>query len=100
MNMKIEIEGDSRQAVAFALLNMIVRAEGKLGEEGGVKDADRAWLLDTYAECLMAVSGERAVEPGDDDVDEDDGEDPDEGEDAEEEADDEDEGDTEDSKAA
>ena len=47
--MKIEIEGDSDAAVAFALLNMIAKGEGK--EDG----ADRAWVLSTYRECLAAV---------------------------------------------
>jgi Ran GTPase-activating protein (RanGAP) involved in mRNA processing and transport len=91
MSMKIEIEGDSRQAVALALLNMIARAEGKLDEDGGMEDVGRAWLLDTYAECLVAASGEREVEPRDEDDEEDD-----EGDDEE----DEDEDEEEDSKAA
>ena len=47
--MKIEIEGDSDAAVAFALLNMIAKGEGK--EEG----ADRGWVLSTFRECLAAV---------------------------------------------
>lgn len=47
--MKIEIEGDSDAAVAFALLNMIAKGEGK--EDG----ADRGWVLSTFRECLAAV---------------------------------------------
>ena len=47
--MKIDIEGDSDAAVAFALLNMIAKGEGK--EEG----ADRGWVLSTFRECLAAV---------------------------------------------
>jgi uncharacterized membrane protein YukC len=92
MGMKIEIEGDSRQAVALALLNMIATAEGKLDDDGELEGTDRAWVLDTYAECLAAASGEREVEPPiEDDEDEDD-----EGEDDEDEGDE----DEEDSKAA
>jgi uncharacterized membrane protein YukC len=95
MSMEIEIEGDSRQAVALALLNMVARAEGKIDEDGGLDGVGRAWVLDTYAECLLAASGEREVEPRDEDDESDDEE---EGED--DEAEDEDEDEEEDSKAA
>ena len=47
--MKIEIEGDSDAAVAFALLQMIAKGEGK--EDG----ADRAWVLSTFRQCMAAV---------------------------------------------
>ncbi len=47
--MKIEIEGDSDAAVAFALLNMIAKGEGK--EEGAGKE----WVLNTFRQCMAAV---------------------------------------------
>lgn len=47
--MKIEIEGDSDAAVAFALLQMIAKGENK--EDG----ADRAWVLSTFRQCMAAV---------------------------------------------
>jgi hypothetical protein len=53
----VELAGDSPEVVAFALLRQLVHLE-----QGASKDRsriDRAWLLDTYAECLEAVKGER-----------------------------------------
>ncbi len=47
--MKIEIEGDSDAAVALALLTMIAKGEDK------TDNADRAWVLSTYRQCLAAV---------------------------------------------
>ncbi len=69
--MKIEIEGDSAEAVALALLHMVAEAEGKLDGEGAWQDAGRDWILDTYAECLRAVDGDRDMEDGDEEEDED-----------------------------
>jgi len=66
--MNIEIDGDSEAAVALALLRMIAEAEGKLTEKGAWKDTDRAWILDTYTECLAAVDGLR-IEGADEDED-------------------------------
>jgi hypothetical protein len=53
MDIRIEIEGDSEEAIALALLQMIVRAEGR--EEGGAR---RDWILDTYRKCLAVVQGQ------------------------------------------
>ncbi len=47
--MKIEIEGASDAAVAFALLQMIAKGEDK--EEG----ASREWVLSTFRQCMAAV---------------------------------------------
>jgi uncharacterized membrane protein YukC len=88
MAIKIEIEGDSEEAVAFALLQMIARAEGRLDALGDLRAPDRAWLLDTYAECLLAVVGARAIGP--EDEEEDDEEEDEEEEEEEEEEQDED----------
>ena len=72
--MNIEIEGDSDAAVAFALLHMIAKGEGR--EEG----AGREWVLNTFRECLAAVRDDMFTLEIDDEDDEDGDED--EGEDA------------------
>ena len=71
--MKIEIDGDSPEAVALALLHLVAEAEGRLDDEGRIVGASRAWLLDAYVECLAAVNGARTF--GRDDKEEDDGDD-------------------------
>jgi len=70
--MKIEIDGDSPEAVALALLHLVAEAEGRLDDEGRIVGAGRAWLLDAYVECLAAVNGARLAET-DDEEDEGDG---------------------------
>ncbi len=52
----IELVGDSAEIVALALLRQVAQVEDK-----SVLEIDRAWLLDTYAECLTAVRGDRAT---------------------------------------
>lgn len=52
----IELIGDSAEIVALALLRQVAQVEDK-----SVLEIDRAWLLDTYAECLTAVRGDRAT---------------------------------------
>jgi len=52
----IELIGDSPEIVALALLRQVAQVEDK-----SVLEIDRAWLLDTYAECLAAVRGDRAA---------------------------------------
>jgi hypothetical protein len=81
MRLKIEIEGDSEEAVALALLQMVAQAEGKLDDDGELTGADREWVLDTYAECLNTVDGMRGVGGDDEDEDDEDDEDDDEDED-------------------
>lgn len=66
----IEIEGDSPEAVALALLHMIV----KHGEEEEGEGRDREWFLQTYAACL-AVVRDAAVIDLDDEEDEEEGDD-------------------------
>lgn len=68
---KIEIEGDSEAAVALALLRLVAEAEGHLGEDGALEGVDKAWVLDTYAECLAAAYGEREVDEEEDEAEED-----------------------------
>jgi hypothetical protein len=72
---KIGIEGDSEAAVALALLRLIAEAEGHVGASGALQGVDKAWVLDTFAECLVAAYGEREVEPDEEDGEEDDEED-------------------------
>jgi len=77
MSIRTEIDGDSEEAVAFALLQLVARAEGKADFSGDIRGVDRDWLLDTYAECLAAVNGERDPRLDDDDDDEEEDEDED-----------------------
>jgi hypothetical protein len=46
--------GHSSEQVAYMLLERIASCEGKALAGHGDK-ADRKWILDTYAECLIAV---------------------------------------------
>lgn len=54
-DIKIEIEGDSEEAVALALLKIIMDAEGE-------DDVDRSWVLETYSACLATVRGALIVD--------------------------------------
>ena len=45
--------------IAFELMHIIALAEGKNLSVGTPVNADREWILDTYAECLGAVRGNR-----------------------------------------
>ena len=48
------VSGDSPQAIALRLLELIGTAEKKaLGAPG--TSADKKWILDTYKECLHTV---------------------------------------------
>lgn len=50
----VEIHGNpSREEIAFKLLYAVAWGEN-IDLEGWAK-ADRKWILDTYAECLLAV---------------------------------------------
>lgn len=55
--------GETPQAVAYALLKLVANVEHKaLGTnyvDHETKLADRAWILDTYAECLKAAFDRR-----------------------------------------
>jgi hypothetical protein len=50
----ISLVGDSPELIAFSLLRSIAQMEQKPSGQ-----RDREWLLDSYAECLSAVRGER-----------------------------------------
>lgn len=56
----VDITGDSPELIAFVLLKSIVQVEQSRQEPHVF---EKAWLLDTYAECLEAVQGKRV--PGD-----------------------------------
>ena len=60
---KIKVEGDSEPAVALALLQLIMKAQGE-----GAK-LDRDWILSTYADCLAVVGGAEVEFDDDDDDD-------------------------------
>lgn len=50
------IEHNTAEEVAFKLLREVAMAEGKkLAYFSGNALADRKWILDTYAECLMTI---------------------------------------------
>ncbi len=54
----IHIGENSPEEVAYKLLQTIASQEGKSlmsSPVGGAAKADRKWLLDSYAECLLAV---------------------------------------------
>ena len=49
---------NSPEYVAYKLLETIASQEGKIlhrGTSSAKATAERKWLLDTYAECLLAV---------------------------------------------
>jgi hypothetical protein len=54
----VNLEGDSPELVAFALLRYLAQLEQGRAKETGVV-FDRDWMLDAYADCLAAVKGER-----------------------------------------
>lgn len=82
MKLKVAIEGDSEEAVALALLQMVAQAEGKLDAEGALAGVDRDWILDTYAECRMAVEGARPIMDDDEEDEDEDDEDEEDEDDA------------------
>ncbi|KAF0138375.1 MAG: hypothetical protein FD153_1343 [Rhodospirillaceae bacterium] len=51
---------ESKEAVAFALLEIIGRHEGKRYDKE--MRADREWVLRTYAQCLKVTSGLSNIE--------------------------------------
>jgi hypothetical protein len=53
--------GDSPVGVAYKLFTAIVLTERKTvgGINGSGTDADRKWILDTFAECLDATTQRR-----------------------------------------
>ena len=57
----VHIGENSPEQIAYKLLETIASNEKKTlhWSVGSTATADRKWLLDTYAECLAAVSGKR-----------------------------------------
>jgi hypothetical protein len=55
--MTTTISGDSQEAVALRLLELVAVAEKKTLTGSAVRaaDAEKNWILDTYRECLEAV---------------------------------------------
>ncbi len=60
----VHIGENSPQQVAYKLMEKVATVERKSinsssPDASGWSAADRAWILDTYAECLRATSGFR-----------------------------------------
>jgi hypothetical protein len=56
----IELVGDSPEIVALALLRQLAQLEQQETNPARA-NFDRSWLLNAYAECLVAVRGQRQV---------------------------------------
>jgi hypothetical protein len=53
---EVHLGENSPEGIAFKLLYEVAEAEGmQLRHAAGSKKPDRQWILDTYAECIMAV---------------------------------------------
>ncbi len=55
----VHIGENSPEEVALKLMHVISSLEGFHLYGHGEKPANREWVLDTYAECLSAVRGQR-----------------------------------------
>ena len=57
----VHIGENSAEEVAYKLLKSIAASEAKqlVSTPGKKADVERKWLLDTYAECLDTVKGNR-----------------------------------------
>src|SRR5688500_8739753 len=55
----VNLQGDSPEVVAFALLRYLAQLEQSTARQTGVV-FDREWLLDAYADCLNTVKGLRS----------------------------------------
>ena len=53
-----EVNGDSPEAVAYALFCAVAFVEEKSSVLGVIKSADRNWIFDTYRSCLRVAKGE------------------------------------------
>jgi hypothetical protein len=58
----VNLQGDSPELVAFALLRYLAQLEQARERETGVV-FDRDWLLAAYSDCLDAVKGNRTTAP-------------------------------------
>ena len=54
----VHIGENSPEQVAYVLMTIVANVEDKELYKSETS-ADRAWILDTYAECLQAVKAER-----------------------------------------
>ncbi len=54
----VHIGENSPQQVAYKLLHIVAKGEGKNISHTSTA-VDRKWLLDAYAECLQATMGNR-----------------------------------------
>ena len=62
----VHIGENSPQYIAYRLMHEIATVEGKSFQRnpgGGYQQADRAWILNTYAECVEAALGGRPWRP-------------------------------------
>jgi hypothetical protein len=60
----VHIGENSQEKIAHTLLHEIMRTEGRVSykpQSSGDQQADRKYLLDTYAECIEAVKGFRNI---------------------------------------
>jgi len=58
----VQISLNSPKQIAFRLMETIANVEHKVLHHNpgtGELEADRRWILDTYAECLLAVKSPR-----------------------------------------
>lgn len=61
----VQMGENSPEYVADRLMKDIAATENRSlsrNPSAGMQAADRAWVLDTYAECLEAVNGYRSVQ--------------------------------------
>ncbi len=60
------VYGDSKEAVAYALMICIAGHAERTYLEGGtpIAKADEKWVLETYARCLRVVHGQDAQHHG------------------------------------
>ncbi|PZU18959.1 MAG: hypothetical protein DI589_23035 [Shinella sp.] len=61
-NTVARLSGESPEQVAYKLLVLVGAAEQKLYMDGSpYAGTGRKWILDTYAECLLAVKNTRSI---------------------------------------
>lgn len=58
----VHIGENSPEEVAFKLMRHVSVIENKSLYAGEPNSVNRKWLLDTYAECLRAVQGNRPID--------------------------------------
>lgn len=78
-DIRVEIEGDSEEAVALALLKIIM-------DKDEDAEMDRAWILETYSACLATVRGALILDADEEEDNDDEEEEEDEDDEEEEDA--------------